>query len=356
MTIQQLQTHYCETYGFDADWRQARLQLLDLSMADAVLGERLRERVILPNADAIVAAFYAKLEGDKEARHILDAVDAGHLKAVQKDYLIDFGARFTEQDYFEERLRIGLVHAWVGVSLGLYICAHQVLQAQIMHFIERCILDEQKRRSLCQFTGKIAALDMALASEIYHIAQVRHLESSVSRLRSERSQLRIEANTDALTGLDNRASLLPRLAQELAAAIQNNRPLCVIMSDLDHFKSINDAHGHPIGDQVLRDTGSRLRAGLRDFDLVGRYGGEEFLAVLLDADLKTAMQIAERVRQRVGDNPFNAVGHSLNVTISQGIAQARPGDSVDSLVARADAALYAAKQAGRNCVKTDAEA
>lgn len=356
MFSQQLPTRYCDTYGFDAAWRRARLALLDLTAADAALGERLRSAVINPNINAIVAAFYARLSADAESNHILDQSDRAALADSQIRYLLRFGAGFEEQAYFEERLRIGLVHAWVGVPLGLYLCSFQVMQAVILQHIEAAVADPGERRALCGFLNKIAALDTSLASEIYHIAQIRHLESSVTRLHDERARLRYEAGTDALTGLANRASLLPRLSQALASAVRNERPLCVIMADLDLFKQINDAYGHQVGDQVLRDTAARLGTALRDFDLVGRYGGEEFVAVLQDTPLEIAIQIAERVRSRVGAHPFNIHDLSLRVTISQGVAQAHAGDSVESLIHRADTALYAAKAAGRDCVKTAEDA
>lgn len=350
MAHQQQLTHYCDTYGFDAQWRQTRLALLDLTAADVPSGERLRAAVIEPNVDAIVAAFYAKLEDDPESLAILDQADRAALTLSQTDYLRRFGEGFESQAYFEDKLRIGLVHAWVGMPLSLYLCAYQVLQALILRQIERCVPPEEQR-GLGAFVHKIAALDTSLASEVYHIAQMRHLESSVTRLRDERTQLRYQAGTDALTGLANRANLLPRLTQSLAVAIRNGEPLCVIMADLDRFKQVNDTYGHQVGDQVLRDTAVRMRTALRDFDLVARYGGEEFIIVLRNTSLEVALQVAERVRLRIGGHPFNKVDADLKVTISQGVALAHPGDSVDSLIQRADAALYAAKQAGRDCVR-----
>jgi diguanylate cyclase (GGDEF)-like protein len=343
-------TQYCETYGFDAAWRQARLALLDLSAEDAPWGELLRAEVIVPNVAAITEAFYAKLLADPEAQRILDAANLRNLQHSMSAYLAHYGEGYCDVAYFEDRLRIGLVHAWVGVPLSLYLCACQALQAQICKHIDLCVGTETQRRALSTFAFKISALDASLASEVYHIAQMRHLETSVTRLRDERTRLRHEAGTDALTGLANRASLLPLLAQALASAQRSGTPLCVIMSDLDYFKTVNDTHGHPAGDQVLRDTAARMGSAVRDFDLVGRYGGEEFIAVLQDTSLEVAQQVAERVRRRIGDHPFNIMDLSLKITISQGIALVHAGDSVDSLIARADAALYAAKQAGRNCV------
>ncbi len=342
-------THYCETYGFDAHWRQARLALLDLTAADAELGERLRMQVIRPNIDAIVAAFYAKLSDDAESQAILAQADRAKLAHSQTDYLLTFGAEFDSLDYFEDRLRIGLVHAWVGVSLSLFLCSHQVMLALIIKCIEQTIPVAEHARFIT-FVHKIAALDAALAGEVYHIAQMRHLESSVNRLRDERTQLRHKADTDVLTGLANRASLLPELSRALAVSVRESQPLCVIMADLDLFKKVNDSYGHQAGDQVLRDTAVRMRTALRDFDLVGRYGGEEFIALLQNTSLEVARQIAERVRMRVGEHPFEITDGSINVTLSQGIALAHEGDTVESVIERADTAMYAAKQAGRNCV------
>lgn len=344
-------THYCETYGFDAAWRRARLNMLALSAADKPLGKRLRTAVLVPNAVSIAEAFYVRLRADPESQRILAAANMDALHRTLTGYLRNFGAGFDTLDYFEERLRIGLAHAWVGVPLGVYLCSYQILQVLIHGQIEQCIDDVQERRALRAFVDKIAVLDAALASEVYHIAQMRHLESSVNRLSDERVELRHAADTDALTGLDNRATLLLRISQLLAVAVRIGQPLCIIMADLDYFKAINDTHGHLVGDQVLRDTAARMRSAVRDFDRVGRYGGEEFIAVLQETRLDIARQIAERVRQRVGEYPFNTIEGSLRVTISQGIAESHAGDSVESLIARADTALYAAKKAGRNCVR-----
>ncbi len=353
MTRQQPTTDYCEKFGFDADWRKGRLELLHLNANDIPLGERLRTEFVVPNIPSIIAAFYARLDQNAEARKILDGVERANLEASQAAYLTSFGADFTERSYFEERLRIGVVHAWVGVPLGLYLCSFQILQAVINDHIRSSDLSRQDYRALCELVFKIGILDASLASEIYHIAQMRDMEVSVAHLEREWSAMRQAANTDALTNLANRAYLMPRLGRLLAEAIRDGRPLCVVMADLDHFKPINDTHGHQVGDQVLRDTAARLRAAVRDFDLVARYGGEEFIAVLRDTPLETALQVAERIRKRIGDSPFNIAGTSLVVTISQGIAQVRSGDSVDALIERADAALYRAKQAGRNCVVVD---
>ena len=126
--------------------------------------------------------------------------------------------------------------------------------------------------------------------------------------------------------------------------------MCLIMADLDKFKNINDTHGHVVGDRVLQDIARRLQAAVRGFDIVGRYGGEEFIVILNNTSYKTAEQVAERIRTRVNGSPVNVDGLAINMTISQGVTDAKPYDTIESLVGRADDALYQAKNQGRDCV------
>lgn len=125
------------------------------------------------------------------------------------------------------------------------------------------------------------------------------------------------------------------------------------MVDLDRFKNINDNFGHPVGDAVLQQASRRLSGGIRSYDHVGRYGGEEFLIVLPNCDGEQAKQLCERLRQSVADTPMNAQGTELHITCSLGVAcfGTPNGTGVTALVQAADEALYRAKQAGRNCVQ-----
>ena len=122
------------------------------------------------------------------------------------------------------------------------------------------------------------------------------------------------------------------------------------MADLDFFKKVNDNYGHQAGDTVLEETSIRIKSSLRDFDLVGRYGGEEFMILLVDSTMDTAAMVAERIRRKIGDIPMQISDREITVTVSMGIAAAGANDSVESLVERADKALYNAKHGGRNQV------
>lgn len=174
----------------------------------------------------------------------------------------------------------------------------------------------------------------------------------VRRLRSAREQLQVLATTDPLTGLPNRGHLLARLEEEHARAQREHKPLCLVMADVDHFKRVNDLCGHQAGDQVLRGVAEALQRTLRTYDILGRYGGEEFLALFPGTTLEVGALAAERLRASVTSQVHCTLPEGIRepMTLSLGVALLLPGESVDSLLARADQALYCAKAAGRNQV------
>lgn len=156
---------------------------------------------------------------------------------------------------------------------------------------------------------------------------------------------------DPLTGLANRTRTLGEFQTRFGLSVRYGRPLSVMMCDLDHFKQINDTHGHGAGDFVLQVFGERLRASLREADLAGRIGGEEFLVILPETDLSGAQPFAERFRKAIATVPVPLPGSGLEVTCSLGIAERVPGDlDAGHMLARADAGLYRAKVEGRNRV------
>ncbi|MGU3389794.1 diguanylate cyclase [Sphingomonas sp. M1A8_2b] len=157
------------------------------------------------------------------------------------------------------------------------------------------------------------------------------------------------ASTDALTGLANRRRIVEYLDCSLASDPEDDRALSVILFDIDHFKAVNDRHGHDVGDEVLKRIAASAAEGLRSTDLIGRYGGEEFVIVLPDTDADTALQVAERVRTKVEQSRH---ARQPMVTVSLGIASTRGEDSGQAILKRADIALYEAKRAGRNRLRS----
>jgi two-component system cell cycle response regulator len=183
-----------------------------------------------------------------------------------------------------------------------------------------------------------------------------------SQVRRKRLQDRLRENyrrslslalTDELTGLYNRRYVVAHL-EELVARVsaEGLTDTALMMFDIDHFKSVNDQFGHPGGDDALRQIADRALRGVRSIDLVARLGGEEFVVVMPETPLEAAVQVADRLRCSVADEPFliHTIGERRPITISAGVAIARPGDTVDTLLQRADDALYQAKNSGRNKV------
>jgi diguanylate cyclase (GGDEF)-like protein len=177
--------------------------------------------------------------------------------------------------------------------------------------------------------------------------------SDVSARKAMEQSLRQEADTDPLTGVINRRRGFALLQEAMHAVEHTQEPVAVAMLDLDRFKSVNDRFGHALGDKVLVRFADTIKHELRRHDVVSRLGGEEFLVVFPDTDLDRAHAIGERLRERVREALAQIDGVQVNATVSVGIAVARAEDDPTSLVARADAALYRAKSAGRNVVCVD---
>jgi two-component system, cell cycle response regulator len=173
------------------------------------------------------------------------------------------------------------------------------------------------------------------------------------QLRSNVKQSIEMAVTDALTGLYNRRFMEKQLSALTLNAANRGKPLSLLVVDVDYFKSINDNHGHDVGDRVLQELAARLREGLRNLDLPCRTGGEEFIVVLPDTDKTVALRVGERVRKLIGGKPFNAGAKSgpLTITVSIGVASFEAAeDTMESLLKQGDEALYQAKREGRNRV------
>ncbi|NDD28562.1 MAG: GGDEF domain-containing protein [Proteobacteria bacterium] len=173
-------------------------------------------------------------------------------------------------------------------------------------------------------------------------------------------QLYLAATRDGLTDVLNRRHFMLRLRQEFQLALRTGDPLCVSMIDIDYFKQVNDRHGHATGDRVLRGVAGRIRKQLRSYDLVGRYGGEEFSLVLRHTDPEQALQVVDRVRLSVAQEPLDAPTDAegrVEVTISVGLASLDVNHihTPEALLELADQALYLAKQSGRNRVMCHGE-
>lgn len=194
---------------------------------------------------------------------------------------------------------------------------------------------------------RMAAQTRSLGRELHRSSR------EIAELRSHLQRVEREATTDPLTGLANRRQFDFVLRRLATASVEHGRPLALLVVDIDRFKQFNDAHGHDVGDVVLRLVARQIRDAVRQDDLPARYGGEEFAVLMPGADLRAPAAVAERLRASVASRRLRSRddGRDLGtVTLSVGAAQYRPGEPLDVFFRRADAALYTAKRSGRNRV------
>ena len=178
------------------------------------------------------------------------------------------------------------------------------------------------------------------------------------RILELQQHLRFAATHDFLTNLLNRSEIIAALEREFSRGQRESKPITVILADIDHFKSVNDSLGHAAGDEVLKHIAQKLRADLRTYDVVGRYGGEEFLLILPGCDLKAGKVRANRIRHLIEKAPITTPYGKASVTISMGVTVAS-GDSLPSvceILHQADTCMYAAKKKGRNRVEVFSKA
>jgi diguanylate cyclase len=209
-------------------------------------------------------------------------------------------------------------------------------------------------------TGELETVRQALLAQVATIlVSNQKLEDDLGYARcrmeeqaQELDRTRREASTDALSGVANRKGFDERLVRLLGDFKRGGDPFVLVLADMDHFKWINDTHGHQAGDNVLRELGELLRSSVREGDIVARYGGDEFALLLPKIDLKTGIQVSDRIRKEATKINFGLGSETEEaaITLSMGLAMAQPGDTPQSMIERADQALYASKRGGRNQV------
>lgn len=211
----------------------------------------------------------------------------------------------------------------------------------LLDYAPRAVFREGDRRMLAD-----------LAALVERELELRSANASQLDLQKKNKNLRRKSLIDPLIGTWNRGAIMRILSIEAVRCDKAGLPLSLIVADLDYFKRINDTYGHPAGDAVLVKVASRLRSCIRPQEALGRYGGEEFLIVLPGSSHKTAMAVAERMRTAIASQPESIAGAVLQLTVSAGIASTDlfPAATTDELISRADVALYAAKDRGRNRV------
>jgi diguanylate cyclase (GGDEF)-like protein len=203
----------------------------------------------------------------------------------------------------------------------------------------------------------MTTITVALLAAVF-ISSYILIRRGTQQLKEAQEKLEVLAITDGLTGIANRGYVMKRAEEEFIRAGRDNEKgaeastLCCLMLDIDHFKNVNDTRGHPAGDEVLREVVSRLRKSVRPYDIIGRYGGEEFLLLLPDTIFEEGIVVAERIRTDINKKTFRVGNDEIRVSVSLGISSFDKNDQkLDDLLKRADEGLYKAKHAGRDRVE-----
>ena len=347
-----MQFPLCELFRITPDEIRARKAFLHID--DSVVHDLSRVRgLIIREMDAIINEFYERLE-DQHAldRFMSDRITLGRLKDAQRLYLGGLGLGMDELKYYEDRLRIGVVHEKVGLQQKWYLGSYSILFGIIAKHVGMHFQTEPDTVfRLLSSLHKAFALDSILTVETYYQATTQRLESILSQLTDAQHNLQELSRLDGLTGLSNRKFVMESIEMELFRSLRFGHQFSLVLIDIDHFKSVNDRFGHAHGDDVLRVCAQLIRETVRPADIVGRYGGEEFVVGLVECGQESAHHILERIRLRMAHHLFQVDDKSLHVSVSIGAATlGTEKDRIESLFRCADAALYRAKAGGRNQV------
>ena len=327
-----------------------RKELLGFSQTDVEALARAKP-LILEDLDEIVDEFYGKQTAiDEIALIIGDLETLRRLRAAQSAYIADLFSGYYDIEYVNNRLRIGLVHKRIGVEPKYYLSAIKVLKDILRRVLKEKISDREVGAAALEALDKLLILDTEFVFDTYIRSMLSEIEAAKDKaLRyarvledkvAERTQeLARLSRVDALTGLLNKRAFMEEARLQIARSKRASTVVSVIYLDVDGFKEINDTQGHYNGDRALQSIGAVFADVIRETDIAGRYGGDEFCVILPSTDYAGAEKLAERLSRKTE----TAVGTSLSV----GIASTGPDvhDTLDELLQRADRLMYATKAA-----------
>lgn len=332
---------------------ERRKEFFNLTADDSTVLASLRE-IISDNIEDIVEEFYRRILPFSEMDRIIgDAETLRRLKNHQRHYIFSLFDGQYDEDYVLSRLRVGVVHKRIGVDPKFYVSAVYNLSSILRNII---LTSENKDCSICASSlaaiEKIIMFDLSLTFDTYINSLMDEVERSNSELEqyaesleeviSERTKLlKEQARHDGLTTLLNQHSFYSELRRELLRGQRRSYSTVLIYFDLDHFKQLNDTHGHKRGDEILVAVAESMKKVLRETDIPARYGGDEFCVILPESSLQEAEQVCEKLCEAIKKSTEGS-----DISCSMGIAISSPEENYDanSLVTKADKAMYDAKK------------
>lgn len=330
-----------------------RKAYFNLTEEDSAILVSLRN-IIDDNIEEIVESFYEKIIRFAEMDRIIgDAETLHRVKNHQRNYIFSLFDGQYDEEYVLSRLRVGVVHKRIGVDPKFYVSAVYNLSSLLRNVI---ISSNNKDCSQCASSlaaiEKILMFDLSLCFDTYIKSLMDEVETSKTELAqyaqsleeviSERTKLlKKQARHDGLTSLLNQHSFYSELRRELLRGQRRSHSTALIYFDLDHFKQLNDAHGHKRGDEILVAVAESMRSSLRETDILARYGGDEFCVILSESSLQEAEQVCRKICEAIKKSTKGS-----GVSCSMGIAMSSPEKNVDAnfLVQAADKAMYEAKK------------
>ena len=312
-------------------------------------------QIIDPMIDEIVDVFYAQIGNFNNLNRIINNHSSpAKLKKTFRRFVLEMGVNVDTAEYAESRLKVGIVHARIGLNPHWYLGAYSNLMNIISDILEDACGDDHKEfLRFNKALSKIIMFESALGIDAYHLNTVTKLNDSLDQAKKTEKILQETARTDGLTGVLNKKAFMEEVQRELDRSHRYGHTMALLFIDFDHFKSLNDTQGHQLGDHVLQESIKTIRKTVRTSDIVGRYGGEEFVIGLVECTPKDALVTAERIGRNIASNMIQKrrTGVIVPVTVSIGLHVPTTEQKKASTALRnADRALYAAKAAGRNRV------
>lgn len=332
---------------------ERRKEYFNITEEDSSTLVSLRD-IINDNIEEIVEEFYRRILPFSEMDRIIgDAETLRRLKNHQRHYIFSLFDGQYDEDYVLSRLRVGVVHKRIGVDPKFYVSAVYSLSSILRNII---IASENKDCTICSSSlaaiEKIIMFDLSLTFDTYINSLMDEVERSNSELEqyaesleeviSERTKLlKEQARHDGLTALLNQHSFYSELRRELLRGQRRNHSTALIYFDLDHFKQLNDTHGHKRGDEILVVVAESMKKVLRETDIPARYGGDEFCIILPEISLEGAKKVCEKLCEAIKKST-----EGTGISCSIGIAISSPEENYDanSIVKKADKAMYEAKK------------